>query len=153
MITIADILLPERVSLNLKATTLTDAVHEVSELLKTDDRVTDWLKFYGSLKSTNTCIADDQGIAVCIPHARTDSVQSMVMAAGRSVNGIWDPQANARIYWVFVIGVPVALAADYLRIIGALARIFRSSAAETELHNAKTKAEFLELLVERELAV
>jgi len=151
MITIADVLTPHQLNLNLKATTSADAILEVCELLKSDDRVTDWVKFYGSLKSTNACVSDEQGAAVCIPHARTDSVHSMVMAAGRSVQGIEDPLNKVRIHWIFVIGVPVALASDYLRIIGALARIFRSSAVEMKLRNAISKSEFMQLLQEQEL--
>jgi mannitol/fructose-specific phosphotransferase system IIA component (Ntr-type) len=68
----------------------------------------------------------------------------MVMSVGRALEG-------EQALYIFVIGVPVALASDYLRIIGALARIFKDPQSERELRTAKTSEEFVELLVEREM--
>jgi mannitol/fructose-specific phosphotransferase system IIA component (Ntr-type) len=91
-------------------------------------------------------VAAAGGTEICIPHTRTGSVTGMVMSAGRSRNGIVVRDAELPVHFVFVIGVPVALAADYLRIIGALARIFKEPAAKDGLRQAKTADEFLELL-------
>jgi len=151
MITIADILHPEDIDLDLKTAQQEEAINHVAALLREDDRVKDWTAFYTGLASKQPCVAAAAGSEICIPHTRTDSVTGMVMSAGRSRNGIVVKEAGAPVHFLFVIGVPVALAADYLRIIGALARIFQDPMTRERLRQAKDAGAFLELLAAAEM--
>lgn len=151
MITIADILNIEQIDLDLKSTNQQEAINQVASLLREDDRVTDWGAFYQGLTSIQPCLAAADGSEICIPHTRTDSVTGMVMSAGRSQAGIIVPGAEWPVHFIFVIGVPVALAADYLRIIGAMTRIFRDKAAKDKLRQTKSTEEFLQLLASAEM--
>ena len=151
MITIPDILKPEQIDLDLKMTHQEEAINHVAALLKEDDRVTDWNAFYQGLTSEKPCLAAADGSEICIPHTRTDSVTGMVMSAGRSQKGIMVPGVEFPIHFIFVIGVPVALAADYLRIIGAMTRIFRDPSAKNRLRKAETCEEFVQLLASAEM--
>lgn len=157
MITIGDILTPKQVVLELTATTRESAILEVAQLLRGDERVRDWNAFVGAIKTGSSCMANENGYGVCIPHARTNQVSTMVMAVGRTPKGIWfgeegDP-ARVLAHYIIVIGVPVALAADYLRIIGAIARTFRSTKSEAALRAAQTKQEFIRLLTANETPI
>ena len=151
MITIADILHPEHIDLDLKAASQEEAVFGVASLLKEDERVTDWEEFYKSLQTIQPCLAAAGGTEICIPHARTDAVSGMVMSAGRSQTGIIVPESDSPVHFIFVVGVPLALAADYLRIIGALTRIFKESGLKSRLRRAKKPEEFLRLLASAEM--
>lgn len=151
MTTISDILEPEHIDLDLKMTNQHEAINHVASLLKEDERVTDWNAFYQGLLSRQPCLAGAGGTDICIPHARTDGVSGMVMSAGRSEAGIIVPDAEWPVRFIFVIGVPVALAADYLRIIGALTRIFKAAQNRDRLRQARQPAEFLELLAAAEM--
>jgi len=151
MITIGDILSPEHILLDLKADTHVRAVAKVAELLESDERVKDWERFYSGLIAGSACMANDHGSAICIAHVRTQAVNGMIMAVGRSVKGIALEGESARVHLVFVIGVPVALASDYLRIIGALARIFRTQDGEEALVSAATPEDFFERLCTLEM--
>jgi mannitol/fructose-specific phosphotransferase system IIA component (Ntr-type) len=151
MITIADILRPEHIDLDLKMANQAEAINHVASLLKEDERVTDWDALYDGLLSKQPCLAAAEGTEICIPHTRTDGVTGMVMSAGRSKAGIIAPEAEWPIHFVFVIGVPVALAADYLRIIGALTRIFRDPAGKDRLRKTESPEEFLHLLASAEM--
>jgi len=146
MITIPDILTPRQVLLELAATTAEAAILEVAQQLRGNDRVLDWGKFVDALRTGSSCVSNENGYGICIPHARTPHVGSMVMAAGRSQKGVFFPEPGIQVHYLFVIGVPAALAADYLRIIGALARTFRSPKSEAALREAETKEEFIRLL-------
>ena len=149
MITISDILRPEHVLLDLTPGTSSDPVWDVAMLLKNDDRVQNWSRFYEGLK-TSTIKAGD-GVEICIPHARTKSVGSMVMGAGRAT-GAGQPSGSPEITrYIFVIGIPLALASDYLRIIGSLARIFKSPETEGSLRAASTPAQFIAFLSGKEM--
>jgi len=151
VITIDDILRPEHIDLDLKAATQDEAILSVASLLKEDDRVTDWDAFYKSLQTVQPCLAAAGGAGICIPHGRTDSVTGMVMSAGRSHAGVIVPESESPVHFIFVIGVPLALAADYLRIIGAMTRIFKESGLKTRLRRAKKPEEFLRRLTSAEM--
>lgn len=144
MLTIADVLKPTQIDLDVKATNPEEAVFQVADLLQGDDRVLDRTKFYDALKAKTACVAEGDGFQVWIPHARTQWVSTMVMSVGVS-------RGADCINYIFVIGVPVPLAADYLRIIGALARIFRASGSEKALREIKTPDEFLAVLCSKEM--
>ncbi len=152
MTTIKDILFPEHLQLDLSAATAAGAIHQIAELLRGDERVSDWNKFCGNLKTGNACLTNESGYGICIPHARTAAVSSMVAAAGRSASGIVFDNEGLRVHYIFVIGVPAPLASDYLRIIGALARTFRSLKCEAALRTAATQEEFLEVLAASEIS-
>ena len=155
MITIEDILNPKHIRLDLEHTNSEELIYNVAALLKTDGHVRDWQTFYDGLKARDTCIYDERGVRLCIPHVRTNSVSMMVMAVGRSTipPSESDEYSGPGVQYTFVIGVPIALASDYLRIIGALARIFKKKETEARLRTAATPAEFLAELVKKEMVL
>ena len=151
MITIADILSPDHILLGFQADTRARALSKVADLLEHDDRVKDWNLFYKGIMAGAACITNDSGSGICIAHVRSAAVDEMVMAAAQSPDGIPFDESGTRIHLIFVIGVPVALASDYLRIIGALARIFRTEKGQTTLLGATTNKAFLESLCTLEM--
>ena len=153
MITIGDVLRPEQIDLDLPEVNEEEAIFRVASMLKETRHVTDWNAFYSGLTSRAACVSAGKEFEICIPHARTSAVDTMVMSAGRSDGGIVFPRVKAKIHYIFVIGVPSALAADYLRIIGALARIFRNPVSEKALRNAPDAGSFLQILTQGEVAL
>lgn len=150
MITIADILQPKQILLDLKSPTREEAILEIAQILRSDPRISDWSGFYDALKALPPCLADNEHFDLCIPHARTHAVSTMVMGVGR-YSEIPPTEDQSKTHYIFVIGVPVALAADYLRIIGALARIFRHAATEKSLRGTKTGEQFIAILERAEM--
>lgn len=151
MITIADILTPRHILLGLQAETRARALSKVADLLEHDEQVKDWDRFYKGVMAGASCISNNNGSGICIAHVRSDAVNGMVMAAAQAPQGIVFDEAGTLVHLIFVIGVPVALASDYLRIIGALARIFRTEKGSNALLGAATTAEFLERLCTLEM--
>lgn len=153
MITIGDILSPKHILLNLEPKARERAISKVAELLERDARVVDWDKFYAGLAPGTSCISKENGASLCIAHTRTNAVNAMIMAAGRVMQEVpgEDGAMAPRVCLIFVIGVPVALASDYLRIIGALARVFRTEKGEAALAEAAVAGEFLERLCALEM--
>jgi mannitol/fructose-specific phosphotransferase system IIA component (Ntr-type) len=147
MITIADLLHPEHVTLQTRATDSKDAIKEVAALLKNVPAVLDWNALLKGVNASAPCLPEPGGgFALCIPHTRGECVNGMVMAVGRSEAGITFPDVNLPVRYIFCIGVPRALAADYLRIVGLLARVFKDRDAEKELRAVKTGAVFIDIL-------
>ena len=151
MIRIADTLRPERIRLNLTASTVPEAIRETALLLRSASAVLYWEDFYSSVIKNAPCITESDGsFALCLPHARTDAVSSMVMSIGISTLGVPSESCSQRIRYFFCIGVPKALASDYLRIVGLLVRLLKDIRAESALHAAPTPAEVIDILSELE---
>jgi PTS system nitrogen regulatory IIA component len=151
MITIGDLLLHDHVSLDVHAANAKDAIDEVAALVKTHPSVLDWETLLEGVHASAPCLPEPGGgFALCIPHTRGECVNAMVMSVGRSAKGIAWPNVEFPVRYVFCIAVPRAYAADYLRIVGLLARVFKDRHTEGELRAAQTSAEFVELLSKRE---
>ena len=151
MITIADLLRPDHVSLQTRAKEPKSAIDEVAALLKSVPAVLDWNALLKGIHASAPCLPEPGGgFALCIPHTRGECVSAMVMAMGRSESGVIFPGVELPVRYIFCIAVPRALAADYLRIVGLLARVFKDRTAEAELRAAATGAEFVDLLSRRE---
>jgi mannitol/fructose-specific phosphotransferase system IIA component (Ntr-type) len=151
MITVSDILRPDRIDLDLQATEARAAIDEVAALLKNNPGVSDWDALHKGVHHAAPCLPEPAGgFSLCIPHTRGECVSSMVMSVGRSNAGIVFPGVALPVRYIFCIGVPRALAADYLRIVGLLARVFKDRVAEEELRLIASGADFVDRLSRRE---
>ena len=151
MISVSDILHPEHIELDLQATEAKAAIDEVTALLKNNPGVSDWEALHKGVHGAAPCLPEPAGgFSLCIPHTRGECVSSMVMSVGRSTAGIVFPGVALPVRYLFCIGVPRALAADYLRIVGLLARVFKDRAAEEELREINSPTEFISGLSRRE---
>jgi mannitol/fructose-specific phosphotransferase system IIA component (Ntr-type) len=152
MITIPDALQPEHVLLDLQAPDSDTAIATVAGLLKDDPRILDWAGFFRAVHEHIPCrMADAGDFSICLPHARTEAVGELAISAARLDPGIVCPGARAAIRYIFCIGAPKTMAADYLRLAGALMRILSDPEAEERLHTAASAQEFLEVLGAREM--
>ena len=151
MITLADILPATHITLDIAATKPREAIDEVAVLVKNDPGVDDWDALLAGVHAVAPCLPETEGgFAISIPHTRGECVSTMVMSVGRSAAGVTFPGVELPVRYIFCIAVPRALAADYLRIVGLLARVFKDPAAESELRDAVTPADFIALLSRRE---
>jgi mannitol/fructose-specific phosphotransferase system IIA component (Ntr-type) len=153
MITVSDTLKPEHVALDLAATSEVEERLYLASLLRNDARVTRWDKLFESLAAKPPCLADEGAFEVCLHHARTDSVSTMVMSVGvvRSKAATGGGE-GVKLRYLFVIGVPQAMSADYLRIVGGIGRVLRDPAGEQALREARAPEQFIAILNARELS-
>jgi len=141
MIRIREILLPKQILLTVKAATREEAIKAVTDSLQGDNRIIDWAGFAESLGECERSGKVNIGLGLTIPHGRTDSVTSMVMAFGRLAQPIRRGPASIR--FVLVIGIPETMDADYLRLVGVLMRAFRDDHLRKALETAKTPEDVL----------
>lgn len=147
MITIADTLLVEDVTLGLSVDTPEAAIEHSARLLLDDERIIDWAEFHRVLKAHPPCrVSEQQKFGICIPHARSGAVSEMVMSAVRLGRELNFTDCSEPVRYIFCIGVPHAMASDYLRIAGALMRIFKEPGAEQTLHDTTSATEFIDVL-------
>ena len=88
MISISDILIPSHINLALVGRDQAAGIDEVLFKLNGDTRVRDWGALSHAVTERNAPALACNGCGICIAHARTDAVHSLVMAAGRSSEGL-----------------------------------------------------------------
>lgn len=151
MISISDILLPAQINLALVGHDQAAGIDEVLFKLNGDTRVHDWTALAQAVTERNAPAIACNGCGICIAHARTDAVHSLVMAAGRSTGGLVSPEVPELVRLVFVAGIPAAFSSEYLRVVGAIARLCRDRVLLDKLLHVPDPEEFVGLLARQEI--
>lgn len=144
--TIDEILHAGDVSLSLRADGKTAAIEEMLGHLRGDARVGNWEELRNAVISRDAPAIEHEGRSICIAHGRTRAVNDLVVAAGRSERGIICPETNLRVHLLFAIGIPTTMSSEYLRLVGAIARVCGEPAQFDELLAAPDGEAFVEIL-------
>jgi mannitol/fructose-specific phosphotransferase system IIA component (Ntr-type) len=143
MIRIRGTLLPENVLLNMTAKSREEAVQQVSESLRSDTRITDWKEFMRALRKCEAAGKVNLLSDLTLPHVRTSTVTKMLMAFGRLAEPLQEKEGTLR--FVVLVGIPVAMDAEYLRLVGTLMRVFRSDKLRQKLIHARNPSEIISI--------
>ena len=143
---LADLLNEKHVDLDLRTRTLETALAKLIRLLETDERIAEPGKFLEQVMARERTSPTVIEHGVAFPHARTDLVENIVLAIGRSRSGIPVGPEGERARLIFLIGVPQRLISNYLVCVGALARLVKDVEVRRRLLSAATPAEFLDAL-------
>jgi mannitol/fructose-specific phosphotransferase system IIA component (Ntr-type) len=147
-IALADILNERQIALQLKSRRKTNALREMLDLFALNETVRQPNLFLEQVlvrERTSSTLAEN---GVAFPHARTDLVNRIALAIGRSRAGIpWNADGE-RAHLIFLIAVPQQLVNDYLIVVGTLARITKAEDHRKALLNAATPAEFIATLLD-----
>jgi mannitol/fructose-specific phosphotransferase system IIA component (Ntr-type) len=114
----ARLLDPSRVRLDLPADSREGAADAAMALLRDDPRLASWEEFRRSVGGKQIVDLEGSDGAVLLAHGRDPAVREMTMAAAR-----FSAPSCPRL--VFVFAIPSAMAGEYLRAVGALARVCR----------------------------
>ena len=150
---ISDLLKTGQVNLQLKSTDGTGAIREVAELLRENPAVISFDGFYGELEAREQVETTCLGNGIAFPHARTDHIKSMVLAVGRSPEGVHFKSCNQIVHLLFTIGTPKRMATDYLSVVGGLARILKEAKLREALMTAPDTATFVSIIAAAEKKV
>jgi mannitol/fructose-specific phosphotransferase system IIA component (Ntr-type) len=130
------------VTIPLKANDHESVIQEVLEPLQSHPHVKNcdvlYQETWARELKESTCI----GNGIAFPHARTDAVDQLVIAAGVHPAGISFAGVQSKIHLVFCIGTPVQMGKEYLTAVGALARLLKEEVLRHRLISSKNAAEF-----------
>jgi PTS system fructose-specific IIC component len=144
--TIDEILFPADVNLGLRAGDKSAALEEILGQVRGDARVGNWERLRAAVVERDAPAIDAGGCGICIAHGRTDAVTELVVAAGRSEAGVVFPGSEAPVRLIFVAGIPSAMNSEYLRLVGAIARVCCDPGRLRELLEAEDGEAFVECL-------
>lgn len=148
---ITSLLKPELVLLNMQAKDKPAALREVAELLKGTKAVANFEALLHEIMErehlSNTALGHD----VAIPHARTDECSEIIIAIGRSIEGIdFGAKDGQPVKLIFIIGTPKAMVTNYLRLVGNLARLLRQDDIRQRLLDAPDASSLIAVIQEAE---
>src|ERR1700760_505279 len=130
---ISSLLKPEQIKLELAQTKRCNAINEVAQLLQANPNVTNFAGFYEELLARERIESTCLGNEIAFPHARTDYLKGMVLAVGRSNQGVCFENCEQTVKLIFVIGTPKRMVTDYLSVVGGLARLLKDPATREQL--------------------
>jgi mannitol/fructose-specific phosphotransferase system IIA component (Ntr-type) len=147
---LSNLLSPERIILSLQSTKRTAALQETARLLEADPNVANFQGFYNELLARERLDTTCLGNEVALPHARTEHVKKIVLAVGRSTQGVLFENSNQIVKLMFVLGTPKNNPTDYLILVGALCRLIKDESSRAALMAAPTPEAFISTVVDLE---
>ena len=147
MIALEEALTLRNIALDVDATDGTAAIEKAIGLLRNDPQMLDWNAFSDSVAEREKKNGTSVGGGLMLPHGRGDFVKQLVMSFVRLRTPVLTNGEEVK----FIIGVavPSSMAADYLRLVGAMARAFRDEKSKARLESFATAGELLEWLGDR----
>jgi fructose-specific phosphotransferase system IIA component len=148
---IASLLNPDAIKLDVQARDKVGALREVASLLANNSCVQNFDAFFNEILErecvSNTALGHD----IAIPHARTDQCRQILIAVGRSNEGIdFEAKDGQPVRLIFLIGTPKPMVTDYLRVVGNLARLLRQDELRHRLLEAPDVPTFIKIIEEAE---
>ncbi len=144
---IASLLSPSAIRLELQSREKTPALREVAELLAQSKCVGNFEAFFNEILQRERVSNTALGHEVAIPHARTDQCSDILIAVGRSREGVdFEAKDGQPVRLIFLIGTPKQMVTDYLRVVGTLARLLRQDDLRQRLLEAPDDAAFIKII-------
>jgi len=148
---LSDILRPEMVWVELSASTKPEVIRELAHLISANDSSLDE-KTVGEVlmereRLGSTGIQD--GIA--IPHGKVPGLGRIVIACGRSQDGIdFDAHDQRPTHLFFVLLAPEFAAGQHLKALAKLSRILKDAPFREKLMSSKDSKEFFDRIIEED---
>ncbi len=140
---LSELLVPSVLQLDLTAPDEEKAIRAVTATLSGHPAVKDVGRLAALVLEREKLSTTALGHGVAFPHARTAEVTQIVIAIGRSREGVLFREAGQRVNFLFVIGTPPDRVAQYLALVGRLARLLKEETMRAQLLAATTAEEFL----------
>ncbi len=111
---------------DLQATTKEEAIRELADLLKGSPEVQDFDQFLQEVFEREAAMTTGIGHQIAVPHARTEAVNNLVIAFGKSGRGIdFDAIDHQPVKLIFLLGTPKKDMGTYLKALAYLTRILK----------------------------
>jgi len=136
----------ENILLDLKGRTKEDVIKELAEILKKEKDIVDFEGFVSAVFTREKMVSTGIGYEVAVPHARTDTVEDVVIAFGRSKEGFdFDAIDKRPVKLVFLIGTPAKKKLSaYLKLLAHLSRLLQKEDFRKRLLAASNPKEILD---------
>ncbi len=135
------------VDFNLKAKAKDEVIDELVGLMSSSHMVKDRAELLKDIKDREELVTTGVGYGVAFPHAKTKSVKGIVIAFGRSDQGVdFDAMDHKPVHLFFVIAAPEDAIGAHLNVMARLSYLMRSEDNRQKLMDASSPGDVLALI-------
>ncbi|RMG58855.1 MAG: PTS sugar transporter subunit IIA [Deltaproteobacteria bacterium] len=146
-----DLLTPDTVIEELKATTKEGVIREMCECLAAVNDEINADELFRILMERESLGSTGIGDGVAIPHGKYPGIKFLVGAFGRSRQGVeFDSMDGKPAHLFFLLVAPENSAGLHLKALARISRIFKVERLRKKLLEASTKEEIIEILQEED---
>lgn len=139
------------INLKLNTDDKEDALIEMVNLLKKEDKIESEDKFLAKIIEREREGSTGFGRGIAVPHGKSETVNELSLSIGRSKKGIEYHSLDGRkVNLVFMVADYPDYSPEYLKLVSTLVSWLREDNFRKELLNADGKTEFIELFREKE---
>lgn len=130
----------ELINLDLLSERKEDAIRELAHLIENVGGMVNFERFLEDVFERERLGTTGIGDGIAIPHARTDAVDQLVIALGRSARGVeFESLDGKKVKLLFLMGTPSGSVSHYLKILAQLTRLLKEGAFRDKLLEARDK--------------
>jgi fructose-specific phosphotransferase system IIA component len=146
---ITSILNKENIIFELKATTKAEVIDELIEFLKNNKRVKDLKKLKDAVLEREAILSTGIGKGLAIPHCRTNSVEGIVIAFGKTIIPIdFEALENKPVLLIFLIASNENLNSEHLKLLMQIGKMTSNDELLNKIVMAKNSNEIYNLFLE-----
>jgi mannitol/fructose-specific phosphotransferase system IIA component (Ntr-type)/CBS domain-containing protein len=144
---LANLLIEDRINVNLKARTKDEAIVELLDMLREQGIGVDYEAVLASVREREEVEDTAYGHGFAFPHARTDAVKELYILVGISKKGLEGKTADGvPLHVVCLLLTPSTIAKLYLQMLAGLARLARTDWVLERLLSTDSKREFIRMV-------
>ncbi len=141
-----DFFVPNAIEPNMKSSTKIDAIKELVALLKRSGVINDENSVAKVVLEREELGTTGIGEGIAVPHGKSDAVDRVVAAFGKSEKGInFDSVDNQPVHLLFLLVAPVGSSGPHLLALARISRLLKSREFREGLMKAKTSADILKI--------
>jgi len=138
-----DFLIPEAIEPNLNSTNKTDAIRELVTLLKNTGAISDEASIAKVVLEREELGSTGIGEGIAVPHGKSDLVDKVIAAFGKSERGIdFESETDdISVRLIFLLIAPEGSSGPHLLALARISRLLRSRDFREKLIKAKSKSD------------
>jgi PTS system fructose-specific IIC component len=137
----------ELISFNLKGKKKEEIIEELVDLASKSKLVRDRDELLKDIVERENLVTTGVGYGVAFPHAKTKAVKGIVIAFGRSEEGIdFDAMDKKPVHLFFLIAAPEDAIGAHLNVMARLSFLMKSEENREKLMQVKNQGELLAIL-------
>ncbi len=147
-----DFLIPEAIEPNLNSTNKTDAIRELVTLLKNTGAISDEASIAKVVLEREELGSTGIGEGIAVPHGKSDLVDKVIAAFGKSERGIdFESETDdISVRLIFLLIAPEGSSGPHLLALARISRLLRSREFREKLIKAKSKSEIQDIFKSEE---
>jgi PTS system nitrogen regulatory IIA component len=147
------ILKQEYLNDDLQAKTKTEALVELSSMITKGSVKLDKAQIIDVLQQREKLGSTGIGDGVAIPHGKVGALEELVVAFGRSKNGVaFDSMDGKPVHIFFLLLAPENCTGQHLKALAKISKMLKAGNFRRKLMEAKSKSDLYKLIIEQDEA-